>query len=128
MKVFTLFFATFYGTFSIILGAFGSHLFKKILSEQRLQSFEIGVKYQMYSAIYLLIIGFFLNFDTILEKTSSITMILGVFLFSVSIYLLSFSEVWNVNLKFLGPVTPIGGLLMILSWLTLMISIFRLKF
>ncbi len=68
MKTITLFFGAFYGMLSVILGAFGAHAFKKILSVERLESFEVGVKYQMYAALYLLIIGFFLKFDTGIEK------------------------------------------------------------
>ncbi|WP_407518443.1 DUF423 domain-containing protein [Elizabethkingia anophelis] len=128
MKTITLFFGAFYGMLSVILGAFGAHAFKKILSVERLESFEVGVKYQMYAALYLLIIGFFLKFDTGIEKSIGWLMIAGTFLFSVSIYFLSFQEVWNTNLKFLGPITPLGGLLMILSWLMLMIIIFKSKF
>ncbi|AQX06932.1 hypothetical protein BAX97_11730 [Elizabethkingia meningoseptica] len=128
MKTITLFFGAFYGMLSVILGAFGAHAFKKILSVERLESFETGVKYQMYAALYLLIIGFFLKFDTGIEKSAGWMMIVGTFLFSVSIYFLSFQEVWNTNLKFLGPITPLGGLFMILSWLMLMIIIFKTKF
>ncbi len=123
MKTITLFIGAFYGMLSVILGAFGAHAFKKILSIERLTSFETGVKYQMYHALLLLIIGYFLKFDTGIEKWTSWCIILGTFLFSVSIYFLSFQEVWGVNLKFLGPVTPLGGLLMIIGW-ALLIYIF----
>ncbi len=116
MKTFTLVVGAVYGLLSVILGAFGAHAFKKILSVERLESFETGVRYQMYSALFLLIVGYILKFETPAEKWISILMIVGTFLFSVSIYFLSFSEVWNANLKFLGPITPLGGLLMIISW------------
>ncbi|WP_172917103.1 DUF423 domain-containing protein [Capnocytophaga canis] len=116
MKTFTLLWGGIYGITSIILGAFGAHAFKKILSVERLASFEVGVKYQMYSALLLLIIGFFLKFESSLEKWTSILVILGTFFFSVSIYFLSFQEHWGVSLRFLGPITPIGGTLMIIGW------------
>ena len=122
MKKFTLTIASFLGLLSIILGAFGAHAFKEILSVEKLQSFETGVRYQMYAAIYLLIVGFFLNFESNLEKWISRTMIIGTFFFSFSIYFLSFQEVWGVNLKFLGPITPLGGLFMIISWFLLMLN------
>ena len=102
--------------FSVILGALGSHAFKKILPLEKLQSFEIGVKYQMYHALLLLILGFYLKFDTQIEKTTSWLIILGTFLFSISIYFLSFQEVLGKNLRFLGPITPLGGVLMISGW------------
>lgn len=122
MKRFTLTIASFLGLLSIILGAFGAHAFKEILSVEKLQSFETGVRYQMYAAIYLLIVGFFLNFESNFEKWISRTMMIGTFLFSFSIYFLSFQEVWGVNLKFLGPITPLGGLFMIISWFLLMLN------
>ena len=116
MKTFTLVIGAVYGLLSVILGAFGAHALKKVLSADKLASFETGVKYQMYSALFLLIVGYILKFETPSEKWISILMIAGTFIFSVSIYLLSFSEVSSVNFKFLGPITPIGGLLMIISW------------
>lgn len=116
MKTITLIFGAVYGMLSVILGAFGAHALKKILSVERLESFETGVRYQMYAAFFLLIIGFILKFETTSEKWTSILMITGTFLFSVSIYFLSLQDYLGANLKFLGPITPLGGLLMILSW------------
>lgn len=116
MKNLTLIIGGIYGLLSVILGAFGAHAFKKILSVERLESFETGVRYQMYAAFFLLIVGYILKFETTSEKWISILMIAGTFLFSVSIYFLSFQDVWGINLKFLGPITPLGGLFMILSW------------
>lgn len=101
MKNFTLIIGAVYGLLSVILGAFGAHALKKVLSVEKLQSFETGVKYQMYSALFLLIVGYILKFESPSEKWISILMIAGTFLFSMSIYFLSFSEVWNTNLKFL---------------------------
>ena len=116
MKNFTLIIGGIYGLLSVILGAFGAHAFKKILSVERLESFETGVRYQIYAAFFLLIVGYILKFETSSEKWISILMIAGAFLFSVSIYFLSFQDYWGINLKFLGPITPIGGLFMIISW------------
>ncbi|MBV8327941.1 DUF423 domain-containing protein [Chryseobacterium sp.] len=116
MKTITLIFGAVYGMLSVILGAFGAHALKKILSVERLESFETGVRYQMYAAFFLLIIGYILKFETSAEKWTSILMIAGTFLFSVSIYFLSMQDYLGTNLKFLGPITPLGGLLMILSW------------
>ncbi|MBS1571598.1 MAG: DUF423 domain-containing protein [Bacteroidetes bacterium] len=121
MKKTTLIIATIFGLLSIILGAFGAHAFKEILSSEKLQSFETGVRYQMFAAIFLLVIGAFLSFKSKMESWVSWLMIVGCVLFSFSIYLLSFQEIWGVNLKFLGPITPLGGLSMILSWVVLLI-------
>jgi uncharacterized membrane protein YgdD (TMEM256/DUF423 family) len=116
MKTFTLVIGGVYGLLSVILGAFGAHALKKVLSVDKLQSFETGVRYQMYSALFLLIVGYILKFEGPSEKWISILMIAGTFIFSFSIYILSFSEVSSVNFKFLGPITPVGGLMMIISW------------
>lgn len=116
MKTITLIFGAAYGMLSVILGAFGAHALKKILSVERLESFETGVRYQMYAAFFLLIAGYILKFDTSSQKWISILMIAGTMLFSFSIYGLSLQDYLGVNLKFLGPITPVGGLFMILSW------------
>lgn len=120
MKQLVLIFGTLYGATSVILGAFGAHAFKKILPAEKLMSFETGVKYQMYHALLLVGIGLFLEFQSGLEKGAAWSIILGTFIFSVSIYFLSFADHWDINLKWLGPITPIGGLLMIVGWFLLL--------
>ena len=127
MKNLTLIIGGIYGLLSVILGAFGAHAFKKILSVERLESFETGVRYQIYAAFFLLIVGYILKFETSSEKWISILMIAGAFLFSVSIYFLSFQDYWGVNLKFLGPITPLGGLFMIISWGMLILHFIKNK-
>ncbi len=121
MKTLTLVFGAVYGMLSVILGAFGAHALKKILSVERLESFETGVRYQMYAAFFLLIVGYILKFETTSEKWISILMIVGTILFSFSIYFLSLQDYLGANLKFLGPITPLGGLMMILSWAMLIL-------
>ena len=68
MIQFTLLFSSILGALAVVLGAFGAHALKKILSEAQLKSFETGVKYQMYHSIVLLIIGFNFNLETSIEK------------------------------------------------------------
>lgn len=111
--------AALFGGLAIILGAFGAHAFKKILSAEKLESFEVGVRYQMYAALTLLILGFNFSFDLQSERVAFYLITLGTLLFSVSIYFLSFAEYWKKNLKFLGPITPLGGLLMIAGWVAI---------
>ncbi|WP_326980902.1 DUF423 domain-containing protein [Chryseobacterium sp. MYb264] len=127
MKTITLVFGAVYGMLSVILGAFGAHALKKILSVERLESFETGVRYQMYAAFFLLIAGYILKFDTSSQKWISILMIAGTMLFSFSIYLLSLQDYLGANLKFLGPITPLGGLFMIVSWLMLIFYFVKAK-
>jgi uncharacterized membrane protein YgdD (TMEM256/DUF423 family) len=105
-----------YGLLAVLLGAFGAHALKKSFSQEQLRSFETGVKYQMVHAVVLLILSFNLEFATPLESYMAYSFIAGTFLFSFSIYGLSYSASKGKKLKFLGPVTPIGGLLLLLGW------------
>ena len=116
MTQFTLVFATIFGMLAIILGAFGAHALKKILNEEKLKSFETGVKYQMYHAIVLLILGFQLEFTQPIENYMVYSFISGILLFSFSIYGLVISSAKNKKLRFLGPITPLGGLLLTIGW------------
>lgn len=127
MKSFTLIMGAVYGLVAVVLGAFGAHALKKIISVDKLASFETGVKYQMYSALFLLIVGYILKFETPSEKWISLLMIAGTFIFSVSIYLLAFSEVAAIPSKIIGPITPLGGLLMIISWAMLIFYFIKNK-
>lgn len=120
MKQIVLSVGALYGATSVILGAFGAHAFKKILPAEKLASFEVGVRYQMYHALLLVAIGLFLQFQTTLEKSAAWCIIAGTFIFSVSIYFLTFADYWGANLKWLGPITPLGGLLMIIGWFLLL--------
>ena len=111
------------GFLAIIFGAFGAHALKKTLTVEQLNSFETGVKYQMYHALFLLFIG---TFAMLNEKERAIIFWLtlsGVLFFSGSIYLLATNQLTQLKTKFLGPVTPIGGMLLISAWGYLFYSI-----
>ncbi|WP_055434645.1 DUF423 domain-containing protein [Lacinutrix algicola] len=111
----------FFGMFSVIFGAFGAHALKKILSAEQLNSFEVGVQYQMYHAIVLLVLGFYApNITAAIYWCFTI----GIVLFSFSIYGLILSSAKGKKFRFLGPVTPIGGLLLVIGWLLLLINAF----
>lgn len=122
MATISLVFGGIFGFTAIMLGAFGAHAFKKLITAEKLASFEVGVRYQMYSALVLLVIGFQLDFAIYSERLAAYTIIAGTLLFSGSIYFLSFAEYWKKNLKFLGPVTPLGGLLLLIGWGALIYS------
>ena len=111
-----------YGLLAVVFGAFAAHALKKTFSEEQLKSFETGVKYQMYHAIVLLMLGFNLNLTTSLEKYMIYCFIFGTFLFSFSIYGLVLSASKGKTLKFLGPITPLGGLLLVIGWSLLLYS------
>jgi uncharacterized membrane protein YgdD (TMEM256/DUF423 family) len=108
-----------FGALGIILGAFGAHILKKKLNENQLSSFETGVKYQMYHAILLIVVG--LNFQENLAL-ASIFIIVGIIFFSFSIYGLVLSDAFGKKLKILGPITPIGGLLLLTGWVLILFS------
>ncbi|OEK09070.1 hypothetical protein A8C32_14380 [Flavivirga aquatica] len=112
--------AAVFGMLSVIFGAFGAHAFKKILSKEQLKSFETGVKYQMYHAITLLILGF--NLKNITPAVYW-CFTLGILLFSFSIYGLVLSDAKEKKLRFLGPITPIGGLFLVIGWFLLIINL-----
>ena len=105
-----------FGFLAVAFGAFGAHALKKSLNDDQLKSFETGVKYQMYHAIVLLVLSFNLNLETSLEKYMVYCFIFGILLFSFSIYALILGKSKGKNMKFLGPVTPIGGLLLLMGW------------
>ncbi|MGR7813308.1 DUF423 domain-containing protein [Lacinutrix undariae] len=111
----------FFGMLSVIFGAFGAHALKKILSTDQLHSFEVGVKYQMYHAIVLLALG--VSSYTITSATYWCFTV-GIVLFSFSIYGLVLSDAKGKKLRFLGPITPIGGLFLVAGWLLLLINAF----
>ncbi|SFJ85592.1 DUF423 domain-containing protein [Myroides guanonis] len=105
------------GAVGVILGALGAHALKEVLTESQLVSFEVGVRYQIYHAILLLFVGGTTYLSDSVKKTVSILVFLGVLFFSGSIYLLSTNELTSINFKILGPITPVGGILLISAWL-----------
>lgn len=105
-----------FGMLAIILGAFGAHALKKVLSIEQLSTFETGVKYQMYHALFLLFIGLS-HLSEKAKKTIYNLVVFGVLFFSGSIYLLATNGTFtSFDFKAIGFITPIGGLLLILSW------------
>ena len=120
MSQLALIFGSIFGGLAIILGAFGAHLLKKKLTSEQLQSFETGVKYQMYHAIVLLLLGFHLDLSATINTYIVYSFIIGTILFSFSIYGLVLSSANNKKLKFLGPITPLGGLFLVAGWVLLL--------
>jgi len=115
------------GITAIILGAFAAHALKKKLSVEQLGSFETGVKYQMYHALFLLFLGMNTFLNEKVKKTVFQLVIFGVFFFSGSIYLLTTKAITGVDFKFIGIVTPIGGVLLIMAWSVLFWNVWRSK-
>ena len=106
----------FLGMIAVILGALGSHALKEVLRPEQLESFTIGVRYQMTHVLLLMVVLLTSYFEEGIKLTSFWLTIIGILLFSGSIYLLNLQELLGVKLSFLGPVTPIGGLFLITNW------------
>lgn len=116
-----------FGMLAIILGAFGAHALKKVLSLEQLSTFETGVRYQMYQALFLLFIGIMADLSQKTKKIIYNLVLFGVILFSGSIYLLATNTLTSFDFKVIGFVTPIGGLLLILAWGVLFFNILKKK-
>ncbi len=117
MKEVLLTFGGIYGMLAVIFGAFGAHALKKTLDVEQLKSFETGVKYQMYHALLLIILGITFPFLETSQVIMGWCFIIGIFLFSFSIYGLVLSSSKGKKLKILGPVTQLGGLLLVFGWI-----------
>ncbi|WP_194766675.1 DUF423 domain-containing protein [Tamlana sp. I1] len=114
-----------FGVLSIILGAFGAHGLKALISAESLQTFETGVRYQMYHAFLLLFIG---AASFVSEKTKKIAYyltVIGVLFFSGSIYGLATNSLSTFNFKSIGFITPIGGLFLIVAWILIIMDIIK---
>lgn len=107
---------------AVILGAFGAHALKDKLAEDLFEIFQTGVTYHFYHAIGILIVGVSAWFlpDTWYLRWSGWLMIGGIVIFSGSLYLLSLS-----GMRWLGAVTPIGGLCFIAAWVLLSIAVLK---
>ena len=115
----------FFGVTSIILGAFGAHALKNYLTPEQLISFETGVRYQMYHALFLLFVGTTSALSDKAKKAILSLVIVGVLFFSGSIYLLATNDLTSFDFKVIGFVTPIGGLLLIISWIWLFVEVYK---
>ena len=106
--------ASILGGLSVALGAFASHALKEKLTERALEIWKTGTQYQMYHVLALILIALLLtrteNPDPWLN-TAGIAFIIGIALFSGSLYALSLS-----GIKWLGAITPLGGVAFIIGW------------
>jgi uncharacterized membrane protein YgdD (TMEM256/DUF423 family) len=114
----------FLGMIAVILGAFGAHALKEVLSSAQLLSFETAVRYQMYHAIVLLFVNTYEGFSPKQKNSISYLFFAGIVFFSVSIYVLQLTAITAKSIWF---VTPLGGLFLIAGW-GLLIMIFLKKF
>ncbi|MDG1822241.1 MAG: DUF423 domain-containing protein [Flavobacteriaceae bacterium] len=108
---------------AVILGAFGAHLLEQYLSPEALQSYEVGVRYQFFHGLALLFLSLKQDNAKFLNRVA-ILFIIGTVLFSGSIFGLALgSQSTSIILpKILGPITPMGGSLLIVGWIILFIG------
>ncbi|MBJ2128833.1 DUF423 domain-containing protein [Alteromonas sp. IB21] len=104
---------------AVVLGAFGAHGLKSLLTSQQLNTFEIGVRYQMYHALALLLLPA-LSITSTWGNRVAFCFVIGTVLFSGSLYALSIS-----GIKWFGPITPLGGLFFIVGWGLLVIGLIK---
>ena len=115
--------AIFLAVIAVSLGALSSHSLKEMLISEKLLSFETGIRYQIYHAISILVLALnYKKFNHKLKRSLNM-MTIGIILFSFSIYFLSLQEILDLDLRFLGPITPLGGTLMIAGWINLFFAI-----
>ena len=104
---------------SIILGAFGAHALREVLNQKQLAVFETGVRYSMYQGLAFLVLPFLFNKINATDKVVFRLMLLGIILFAGSIFCLTLCDIQHAEglKKAFGPITPIGGSLLIIGWL-----------
>lgn len=114
------------GALAVILGAFGAHALKNILAEEALKTFHTGVEYQFYHSLALLIVGLFTASAPASKglKWAGNLFLGGIILFSGSLYVLTLLKATgDVGLKSIGLITPIGGLLFVVGWISLALGV-----
>ncbi len=122
-----LFLGAVLGFSGVIIGAYGAHGLKPIISSENLETFETGVRFQFYHALFALIVGSF-NFlsKKALDYIYYLTLI-GVIFFSGSIYGLATNDLSSFDFTQIGLITPLGGILLISAWGVLIFNIFKIK-
>ena len=110
---------------AVVLGAFGAHKLKELVPPETVASFQTGAQYQMYHSLALILVAIcFEKFPNNLMKWAGNCFLLGILLFSGSLYLLAALKATDqVGLKGLGLITPMGGVFFIAGWLLFLFSI-----
>ena len=114
-----------FGLIAIVLGAFGAHTLKDVLDHSALESFETGIRYQMYHALFLLVLGSRSKEFNFSLKPVYYLILIGTVCFSFSIYLLSTSQLTGLDIGSFGLITPFGGVLLISGWALLGYRFFK---
>jgi uncharacterized membrane protein YgdD (TMEM256/DUF423 family) len=114
---------------AVALGAFGAHGLKRLVSPLQIETFKTGVQYHFYHAfaIALAVVVSQFTEDKRISRVMRLFLI-GIICFSGSLYALTFVEVAGIEgLRWLGVVTPIGGLYFIYAWLLLAWSVYKVE-
>lgn len=111
--------------FSVCLGAFGAHALKDLGDVIAQKTFETGVRYQFYGSFVLFLLAFRIEFNALNFRRWIRVFGIGLTLFCGSIYGLVLGNILDFNAKLFGPITPIGGALMILSLIMIGIQLLR---
>lgn len=119
--------AAFLAAVAIGLGAFGAHGLKNLVPAEAVLSFQTGVRYQMYHALAILFLGIAPVISVKMKWAVFWPFALGTVFFSGSIYLLALNSLLGADVSFLGPLTPLGGLLFIVGWLQLARAVLKRK-
>jgi len=115
--------ASFFGAVAVILGAFGAHSLKNVLSADQLAIWTKGIEYQFYHTFALLFLSTFARFRTKLVDLSYVCFTAGMVLFSGSLYLLATWDITHIGfINIIGPITPLGGLLLVSGWVLLFLG------
>lgn len=115
------------GMLAVILGAFAAHGLEKLVTQDAIDTFQTGVRYQMYHAIVLLFVGSTNALTNKAKKWIFYLVLMGIIMFSGSIYGLATNELSGFNFKTIGFITPIGGFLLIISWGVMLIDFLKSK-
>ena len=115
------------GITGIVLGAFGAHGLKTLITVEAQQTFETGVRYQMYHALFLLFVGSINSISIEAKHLIYYLTLVGIVFFSGSIYGLATNALTSFDFKIIGIITPIGGLLLIGAWARLFVEFLKMK-
>lgn len=110
---------------AVIMGAFGAHALKARISTESLEVWKTGVLYHFIHALGMVMLYILFKINVLKQskyKAAAILLFLGIILFSGSIYLLSTREIHQWSIQWVGPITPIGGLLFISGWIVALLG------
>lgn len=120
--------ASFFGTIAVLMGAFGAHGLKNLIDAPSLAIWQKGIEYQFYHTFALLYLSSFARYRNKLINIAYFCFTFGIILFSGSLYLLATRTILNLGFtEFIGPITPIGGLLFVLGWIMLFFAALKDK-